>query len=43
MKLAAAYQEATQKYNELNNTITSYQDAKKGLEELTRGTAEFAM
>ena len=41
VNLADAYTEVKGKYEELKNTISSYQSARDGLDELTRGTAEF--
>ena len=35
-------EEATKKYNELNSAIADYREAKKGLDNLTEGTVEFA-
>jgi hypothetical protein len=35
-------EEATKKYNELNRAIADYREAKKGLDNLTEGTVEFA-
>ena len=39
--LAEAYTETKSKYEELKNTVSSYQSARDGLSELTHGTAEF--
>ena len=40
-KLAETYQESSDKFNELKNTISNYQQARDGLDELTKGTQEF--
>ena len=40
--LAEAYAEASQEYNNLLNTMSNYDNAKKSLEGLTKGTVEFS-
>lgn len=40
--LATAYANASQKYNDLLNTMSNYDNAKKSLEGLTKGTVDFS-
>ena len=40
--LADAYAKASQEYDNLLNTMSNYDNAKKSLEELTKGTVEFS-